>query len=431
MYPSRKLPTKAGAGIIRAERYRASGSGERFQKISFCYSERGFSLIELMVGLVISLICIFAMLSVFAIYEGQKRTTTNGSDAQQSGSFSMYELERQVRTAGSGLVQGNKYGVWGCAVTAYTVSKQQLPATTPFPAPFTNWPATTLAVPVLIQSGGLTGATANPDIIAVIGGNSSIRTFKAGIVASTGLTVTLDNSLGVLASDYLLVPKNGANTCTVARSTNALPAANVVVLDATASPAAGFVGAYNAPGTVFDLGPSPTFSLFGVDNVKTNSLMVYDLLQRPAAGTAAVPPITIADGIVNLKALYGVNDGANGGTLLSGQVDEWVQPTGAVWSLAALTPIPDTAAAATARAQIKAIRIVVVARSQQPERAPAASATVQSSAGYIGYSGATTMTLFPDLALGLRYTIATLPQYRYKVYDTTIPIRNAFITQYY
>jgi type IV pilus assembly protein PilW len=429
MYLSRKLPTDTGAGSMHAQRY---GAQRRVQG--------GFSLVELMVGLVISLICVFAMLSAFAVYEGQKRTTTNGSDAQQNGSFSMYELERQIRTAGSGLVQGKNYGVWGCSITAYTGSVKVLPlAGTPlagYPA-FANWPtgatAKTLAAPVLIQSGGGPAAAALPDIIAVIGGNSSIRTFKAGINASTGLTVTLDNSLGIFPSDYLLVPNSATNTCTLALAGPAvIPTTNVITLSAPSSPPTGFVGAYAAPGYIFDLGPSPLFSLFGVDTT-TNSLMVYDLLQRSSAVPAVAPPlapVSIADGIVQLKALYGVNDGANGGTLLSNKVDEWVQPTG-VWSLASLTPTPDTVAAATARTQIKAIRVVVVARSEQPERAPAGSATVQASAGYVSYTGQATMTLFPDLAPALQYTIATLPQYRYKIYDTTIPIRNAFITQYF
>lgn len=67
---------------------------------------RGFSLIELMVGIVISIICTLGMMAAFSAYESQKRTTTNGSDAQQNGSFSTFMLEREIRTAGSALVQG-------------------------------------------------------------------------------------------------------------------------------------------------------------------------------------------------------------------------------------------------------------------------------------------------------------------------------------
>src|SRR5258708_3673161 len=74
----------------------------------------GFTLIELMVGLLISLICTLAMMAAFAGFEGQKRTTTSGNDAQQNGSYSLFQLERQIRSAGSGLTQGNRYNLWGC-----------------------------------------------------------------------------------------------------------------------------------------------------------------------------------------------------------------------------------------------------------------------------------------------------------------------------
>jgi len=40
--------------------------------------------------------------------------------------------------------------------------------------------------------------------------------------------------------------------------------------------------------------------------------------------------------------------------------------------------------------------------------------------------------LFPDLtASGLNTSVVINTQYRYKVYDTTIPIRNAFITNFF
>ena len=53
---------------------------------------RGFTLVELMVGLLISLLCTLAMFKAFAGFEGQKRTTTSGNDAQQNGSYSLFQL---------------------------------------------------------------------------------------------------------------------------------------------------------------------------------------------------------------------------------------------------------------------------------------------------------------------------------------------------
>lgn len=63
----------------------------------------GFGLVEIMVGLVIGLIAILVALQVFSVSLGQRRTTTSGGDAQQSGMISLYLLERDLRQAGYGI----------------------------------------------------------------------------------------------------------------------------------------------------------------------------------------------------------------------------------------------------------------------------------------------------------------------------------------
>jgi type IV pilus assembly protein PilW len=368
---------------------------------------RGFSLIELMVGIVISLIGTLAIMAAFALFEGQKRTTTAGDDAQQNGSFALYTLERQLRTAGSGLVQGNRYGLWGCAINANTSGAVVLPSGALAP-PFNLWPTTTLAMPVLVSAGG-----ALPDVIGVISGNPAGRVFKAPVSSTPdALTVVLTNSYGIFANDYLLgTLPSGA--CALAFASTAPNASNSITLLAASSATGGLQTATG----VYDMGSAPIFSLYGIDPT-TNSLVTYDLLQRPStAGGAAPGAIPIADRIVQMKALYGIHDGTICGTADASCIDYWVQPTGTTWGIAALTA--NTAAATTAMGEIKAIRVAVVAQSRLPERTSDYS------------TGQTTLTLFRDLAATLRYSVVTLPQYRYKVYDTTIPIRNAMITRYF
>ena len=70
------------------------------QKIK--YRSGGFSLVEIMVGMVISLLSILVVLQTFGVFEGQKRSTTSGSDAQTNGVFATYIVERDVRMAGYG-----------------------------------------------------------------------------------------------------------------------------------------------------------------------------------------------------------------------------------------------------------------------------------------------------------------------------------------
>ncbi|WP_284319008.1 PilW family protein [Dyella acidisoli] len=366
--------------------------------------QQGFSLIELMVGLVVSMLCMLAIMAAFAVYEGKKRTTTTTNDAQQNGSYAMYVLERQLRTAGASIVQGYNYGVWGCPVTAYTNGTQTLPISGALPAPFksSGWPASTLLMPVLIAYGG--GST--PDTIGVVGGNPAMQVFKIPVtsVPSTN-SVAVSNSLGILSGDYVLGVLSNGN-CALAHVPAATPTTQVAgttfTLDTTNSPPNGLQTA----NYLFDFGSSPAFTLFGIDTSSLN-LVSYDLLQRPVNGNAAaVTPL--AEGVVQMKALYGVQQAGSSSV-------QWVQPTG-TWSIATLTA--SASAASNAMKQIKAIRVAIVVQSRLPER----------STDYT--SGQPTLTLFPDLP-SVQYIVTTSTQYRYKVYDTTIPVRNALVAKYY
>ena len=386
--------------------------------------EGGFTLVELMVGIVVSLICTLAIMSAFAIFEGQKRTTTNGDDAQQNGSFALYTLERQIRTAGSGLVQGNRYSLWGCPIAAQSNGSVTLPSPTAPPAPFASWPLTTRAMPVVISSGGTDASGyALPDIIGIVSGSAAARVFSAAVSSTpSNSSVILANSFGINKGDYLLGTLT-TGACALALSSSAPDALNTINLNTTYSLATGLVTATN----VFDLGPYPVVSLYGVDLRATTpatstyqTLVTYDLLQRPVNGVAAaVTPL--ADGIVMVKALYGIHNGTNPKCIDLNCIDAWVAPTGA-WDISVISPTVLTPAALlaayTAMGAIKAVRVVVVAQSRISQRAQ-------------DYAGKSTLTLFSDLPLAQQVKIKTDTTYRYKVYDTTTPIRNSLIVKYF
>ncbi|MBI1173808.1 MAG: hypothetical protein GC139_00915 [Sideroxydans sp.] len=63
----------------------------------------GFSLVDIMVGMVISLIGVIIIFQVFSVSEGIKRTTTSGGDAQQNGAAALFVMERALKEAGYGL----------------------------------------------------------------------------------------------------------------------------------------------------------------------------------------------------------------------------------------------------------------------------------------------------------------------------------------
>jgi type IV pilus assembly protein PilW len=49
----------------------------------------GFSLIEILVGLLIGMLSVIVIMQVFGVFEGNKRTTTGGDDAQINGTVAL------------------------------------------------------------------------------------------------------------------------------------------------------------------------------------------------------------------------------------------------------------------------------------------------------------------------------------------------------
>ena len=67
----------------------------------------GFSLVEIMVGMVIGMLGLIIMMQVFSLSESQKRTTTGGGDAHSNGAIALFGLQRDLRQAGFGVSDPN------------------------------------------------------------------------------------------------------------------------------------------------------------------------------------------------------------------------------------------------------------------------------------------------------------------------------------
>lgn len=63
----------------------------------------GFSIVDIMVGMVISLIGVIIIFQVFSNSENIKRTTISGGDAQQNGAAALFVMERALKEAGYGM----------------------------------------------------------------------------------------------------------------------------------------------------------------------------------------------------------------------------------------------------------------------------------------------------------------------------------------
>lgn len=123
--------------------------------------------------------------------------------------------------------------------------------------------------------------------------------------------------------------------------------------------------------------------------------------------------IPIADNIVSMRAVYGIDDGGNGGTANDGIVDTWTQNQ------------PLSVATPTVRwEQVLSARISIVSRSRQYEKD---AATTAASPAWAGDSANTTLH-DTSWAASYPHDLSTLGSdwghYRYRLFETTVPFRN-------
>jgi type IV pilus assembly protein PilW len=330
--------------------------------------DRGVGLIEVMIGIVIAMLLVLVIYQVYEISEGQKRTITAGSDAQQNASYGLHVLSRDLAVAGNGIASA-AVSLDGCALLR--------------------------PIPVLIEA----GATANdPDTITVLyGGSSSLSTpvqFKS--TATTAEPYLVPGPVGFSPKDVIAAVQGP--TCTLSTIN-----ADGVAVDAvtgfatlTHTPVTGAMGvtygAVNA--SLVNLGQPASMGRIAY-TVDTTGHALRTQKQLPN-----IDPVNpVVSDVVNLKAQYGLD------TDNDGIVDTWQPATDGVWSAADLPAQP----LATLQ-QIRAVRVAIVTRSPQFEKDAVTTGPLLMFDG----AGVISMTLSADDQ-----------HYRYKVLETVVPLRNA------
>jgi type IV pilus assembly protein PilW len=395
---------------------------------------RGMSLIELMIALLIASIVTLSIFAVMSTFEGRKRTTTSVNDANQAGNYAMHLLDKLVRSAGSGYVQAgpppdedntDRVAIaFGCRPLVASGATTVLPRGRALPVPFENvdigTPGTLRLAPVIIapsQSHG-TGFNGEPsDVLLVMAGSAGfgeVPLTLSGPIAANDMPVV--NAVSIASGDLLLLADQPTPTdvedCMVQQVRSGFTAAPIG-LTGTYSPTAvaGVSRAiYDDKSVAIKLGhPTnnpPNFLAIGVDDNTT--LMSYDLLQTRSPALQAV-----ADNVYELHAVYGVDDNDDG------SVNAWIDPRTTTGPFELTTLMNGTAASAERIAQIKAIRVALILRSNLQEKASDASATPFTPA---------TITLFQSVGLDrARNLSADERRYRYRVIESTIPVRNALL----
>jgi type IV pilus assembly protein PilW len=364
--------------------------------------QRGVTLIELLVGLGIGLVAIALITSVVLVYEGQKRTTTAGSDAQVNAALALNTLQRDVQMSGFGLTTG---GGAGCLIKLTRAG--------------TAVPDLTLA-PVRIDYAA-TGGTAALTVLMSGKQNFAmpVRVYEDHRRDASEFVLDPNTNLGNAVGDLMLaVPSATAGTqvspnwCSVFsissttgdRIAHVADASNPWNQDNTATIFPGSLNAdisYAAGSSLINLGQPAQFIVrrysLGEGHLRAETLNM---------GTGAMgAPELIYPNVVDLQAVYGKDTDADG------TVNTWERAT------------PTTAAL---WAQVIAVRIAVVTRSEQYEGKPDQPATVvTSSEPSWTPDGSTAETL----GISTRVSCASgesdcWKHYRYKVFETVVPLRN-------
>lgn len=376
--------------------------------------QRGVTLIELLVAMVISLVLTLAVTSIVIVGESHKRTTTSTNDTSQSGAYAMVVLDRALRSAGSGFVQAANRGAFGCRLHAGTM----LPRTTAFPAPFaaaflTGATGTLRVAPVLIAKNQ---SDAGSDVLVVMRGNGATGDVPRRLTdIGDATTLRLDSTVGFGANDVALVSQSGIDYCLITQVASAAGSA------VTLNPSGTYYTAGTDPATLASLTGSTStyvsllgnasagnvqFQLFGVGANRT--LFSYDLMHGDGDASLAV-----ADSVVELHAIYGLD------TNEDGILDAWASPSDTGYDVATVMATPATIK------RIVAVRIALILRNTNYEKEMVAAHELPYFQGVTNASGT---SLAGKLTLAASATTENEARhFRYRVIESTIPIRNMLL----
>lgn len=381
--------------------------------------QAGFTIVELMVATVIALLCTLVVMQVFSISEGQKRTTTGGSDAQTNGAIGLYQIEREARLAGYGLVS---LELLGCPFVRLYNEGTGNTTQVSF-LPFQINPPTALVA----------AGDANTDTVAIVYGSSDglIEGTGAYQVANAAANFKVANRAGFKPGDLVIgyqdIPGTGIQ-CTIHEVTGVPGGScgdppgggsdniihnsgnyknvyeNCQNKSATRNRPGGIPGVQaldSANGArLFNIGPLPINQAYAIRN---GNLTVCDLMNLDCSVAANFTPII--NDIVSMRAVYG-RDANGNGSVESGEWTRTAPASAAEWR------------------QLLAVRLALVSRNPLREKANTA-----------GTCDITTDKAKPDkmewmnqstagAAIDLSTSSADWQCFRYKLFQTVVPLRN-------
>lgn len=327
--------------------------------------EAGYSLVEMMVGIVIGLLGMLVIGQVLSISQDTNRTTAAGGDAKQNGALALLAIERDIRQSGYGM---NVAQVLGCAVSGTESSTGRV--------------VSFLFVPSRITQGLDTA----PDVIQLTYSNASMITSPSALLqnmvnADSDYVVT--NRFGYTVGDVLVGSATGMNCdLSQATATPGSPYQNNITHAATGRFRGGLT--YSVGAQIFNMGRNPISNRYSIVD---GGLQVYSEFTGET--------LLVADGVVDLQADYGINvDGDTGNTVDAYRNTPDLNGNGVVswdeWE------------------KVMAVRVGIVSRSGKRE-------TEAVTTNLPTWTGGT----FSNVG-----NLSDWQHYRYQVFETTVVLRN-------
>lgn len=394
-------------------------------------SNAGFSLVELMVGLTIGLVTVLVVTQVMAVAETNRKAASSGSDTVVNAALSLYTIERDGKNAGYGMT--TIASSVGCEIRA----KNQNDPSMPSEGKKFN------LTPVSIKDG--TGGA--PDEIQFLASDKNGITLPVRISVNhppTAANFFVDSDVGVQDGDMMVAVPSVLSTATP--PTNWCSVFQVTGTGGGGGGGNGGNGGNNGGGNngggqgqnqvIHNSGqsdwnqpggsnifPKPDGYAAGdyvinlgnfldhtykVDTTKKMLVLTeYNMKTNTSADKDLYPHI------VQLQAVYGKDTNADG------VVDAWnatVPTTPAEWR------------------QIKAVRVAVVARGQiQEGNVTLDGANAASTCDSTSPHPAAVCWKPNPTGNGVKIDVSAnnsdWQKYRYRVVDTTIPLRNAIWQQ--
>lgn len=352
--------------------------------------QRGVTLIELLVGIVIGMLTVLVITQVFLNSEQQRRTPAEGANAQINGILALDAIQRDVRQSGYGLGGG----MWMGRCTTRTSSE----------AATVGLSALALA-PLVIQSGS--GASPSDSIEILSSGkiDAAMQIRLKESRDSANAAFVIPSPMGIETGDWLIAAANGGSPCTAFKAQAISTGAPWNV-----TPNINVADAYDDKSSLLNMGASPIRRRWSVAGSAAGAFSLQ--MTNLATGAAAPSANDAYPGVVLLRALYAKDTGGDG---VIDTYDTTAPVELAGWQ------------------QVVGVRLALVVRSPEWSQDEVTPRPLQWDLGKPSSEVAGSIECRLDsthqcLELGLTHTVAQgsdeWKHYRYRMYESMIPLRN-------